>query len=131
MLLWAMHVDTVKVATSLLMVSYDCHSVYDQEYYYVFNLHSGIALTSNRNIGTVGSTITFRCSSDLHPIRIEWYRNGSLLSQTTAQSGSVTLESDLISTDDEGAVYICKAIGHRGSQERDKTLHVQGSYNAL
>ena len=82
-------------------------------------------MTSTSDIGTVGSTVTFDCSSDLHPTRIEWYRDSTLLSQTSASSGTVTL--GLISTDDEGAVYTCSAIGSYGSQERTKTLHVQGN----
>ena len=81
-------------------------------------------MTSTADIGTVGSTITFNCSSDLDPVRIEWYRDDSLLSQTNSTSGTVTL--GLISTDDEGAVYTCSAIGRHGSQERNKTLEVKG-----
>ena len=82
-------------------------------------------MTSTSDVGTVGSTVTFDCSSDLHPIRIEWYRDNALLSQTSASSGAVTL--DLISTDDEGAVYTCSAIGGYGSQKRNKTLHLNGN----
>ena len=81
-------------------------------------------MTSSATIGIVGSLITFSCSSDLDPVRIEWYRNNTLLSQRYATSDSITL--GLISTDDEGAVYTCSAIGHYGSQERNKTLNVKG-----
>ena len=81
-------------------------------------------MTSTADIGTVGRTIIFNCSSDLDPVRIEWYRDDRLLSQTNSTSGTVVL--DLISTDDEGAVYTCSAIGHHGSQEKNKTLRVQG-----
>jgi hypothetical protein len=84
----------------------------------------GITMTSSVNIGTVGSSITFSCSSDLDPVRIEWYRNNAFLSQTYATSSSVTLGQ--ISTDDEGAVYTCNAVGQHGSQERNKTLQVKG-----
>ena len=86
-------------------------------------------MTSSATIGTVGSSITFSCSSDLDPVRIEWYRNSALLSRRYATSGSVTL--GLISTDDEGAVYTCSAVGHHGSQERNKTLHVKGTKSCL
>ena len=82
-------------------------------------------MTSSASIGTVGSSITYTCSSDLNPTRIEWYRNNVLLSQTYSTSGAVTL--DIISTDDEGAVYTCSAIGHHGSQERNKILNVTGT----
>ena len=82
-------------------------------------------MTSTTDIATVGSTITFSCTSDLDPVRIEWFENSELLSQTNETSGNVTL--DLISTDDEGAVYTCSAIGRHGSQERNKTLNVQGN----
>ena len=81
-------------------------------------------MTSSANIGTVGSLITFSCSSDLDPVRIEWYRNNTFLSRRYATSGSVTLGP--ISTDDEGAVFTCSAVGYYGSQERNKTLQVQG-----
>ena len=81
-------------------------------------------MTSTADIGTVGRTITFNCSSDLDPVRIEWYRDNRILSQTNATSGTVVL--GLISTDDEGAVFTCSAIGRHGSQERNKTLQVQG-----
>ena len=87
-------------------------------------LSIGITMTSSTDIGTVGSTIKFDCTSDLDPIRIEWFRNNELLSQTYETSGNVTL--DLISTDDEGVVYTCSAIGRHGSQERNKTLSVKG-----
>ena len=33
---------------------------------------------------------------------------------------------DLISTDDEGAVYTCSVVGHYGSQEGNITLNVEG-----
>ena len=82
-------------------------------------------MTSTADIGTVGRTITFNCFSDLDPVRIEWYRDDRLLSQTNSISGTVVL--GLISTDDEGAVYTCRAIdGHHGSQEKNKILRVQG-----
>jgi hypothetical protein len=81
-------------------------------------------MTSTADIGTVGSMITFNCSSDLDPMRIEWYRDNSLLSQTNSTLGTVVLE--LISTDDEGAVYTCSAIGRHGSQERSTILEVKG-----
>lgn len=81
-------------------------------------------MTSSATIGTIGSTITFSCSSDLDPVRIEWYRDNRLLSQTNSTNGSITL--GLISTDDEGAVYTCSAIGGNRSQTRYKTLNVQG-----
>ena len=87
-------------------------------------MHAGIVFNSSSDIGTVGDTITFDCSSDLHPIRITLYRDGAYLSQSSEDSEAVTL--DLISTDDEGAVYTCKASSHRGSQERNKILHVEG-----
>lgn len=86
-------------------------------------------MSSSANIGTVGSFITFSCSSDLDPVRIEWYRNNTLLSQRYTTSGSVTLGP--ISTDDEGAVFTCSAIGNYGSQERNKTLQVQGKLGIL
>ena len=81
-------------------------------------------MTSSATIGTVGSSITFSCSSDLDPVRIEWYRDNTLLSQRYSNSSSVILGK--ISTDDEGAVYTCSAIGY-GSQERTKTLNVKGT----
>ena len=37
-------------------------------------------MTSSATIATVGSSITFSCSSDLDPVRIEWYQNNTLLS---------------------------------------------------
>ena len=81
-------------------------------------------MNSTADTGTVGSMIIFNCSSDLDPVRIEWYRDDRLLSQTNSTSGIVVL--GLISTDDEGAVFTCSAIGRHGSQERNKTLQVQG-----
>lgn len=81
-------------------------------------------MTSSAVTGTVGSSITFSCSSDLAPSRIDWYKDNTLLSRTYSNSGSVTLGR--ISTDDEGAVYTCAAIGYHGSQERNKTLNVKG-----
>ena len=61
---------------------------------------------------------------------IEWYRNNTLLSRRYATSDSITL--GLISTDDEGAVYTCSAVGHDGSsQERNKILQVKGIYREL
>ena len=86
-------------------------------------------MTSSAVVGTVGSSMTYSCSSDLAPVRIEWYRDNALLSRTYYTSGTVTL--DLISTDDEGAVYTCSAIGHHGSQERNKTLDVKGTMDLL
>ena len=87
-------------------------------------------MTASAGVAVVGSTITFSCSSDLYPVRVEWYRDSVLLSQTPATSGDITL--DLISTDDEGAVYTCNAIGHHGSQERNMTLNVEGKrYSAM
>jgi hypothetical protein len=83
-------------------------------------------MTSTADIGTVGSTITFNCSSDLDPVRIEWYRDNSLLSQTNSTTSSGTVDLELISTDDEGAVYTCSAIGRHGSQERSMMLEVKG-----
>ena len=90
----------------------------------LFCFSIGIALTSDTDTGTVGSRITFSCSSDLDPLRIEWYRESTLLSRANASSSTITL--DLISTDDEGAVYTCNAVGRHGSQERNKTLNVKG-----
>ena len=81
-------------------------------------------MTSSATVGTVGSSITFSCSSDLDPVRIEWYRDNTLLSQRYSNSSSVILGK--ISTDDEGTVYTCSAIGY-GSQERTKTLNVKGT----
>ena len=81
-------------------------------------------MTSSAVVSTVGSSIIYTCSSDLYPIRIEWYRNNVLLSQTYSTSGTATL--GLISTDDEGAMYTCSSIGYHGSQERNKTLSVKG-----
>ena len=81
-------------------------------------------MSASDTIGTVGSEITFNCSSDLHPVRVEWYRDSALLSQTNKTSGNVTI--DIVSTDDEGTIYTCNAVGHRGSQERNITLNVQG-----
>ena len=87
-------------------------------------------MTASAGVAVVGSTITFSCSSDLYPVRVEWYRDSVLLSQTPATSGDITL--DLISTDDEGAVYTCNAIGNHGSQERNMTLNVEGKrYSAM
>ena len=88
-------------------------------------------MSASDTIGTVGSEITFNCSSDLHPVRVEWYRDSVLLSQTSGNETTITI--DVVSTDDEGAVYTCNAVGHRGSQERNITLNVQGkrSYEAL
>ena len=82
-------------------------------------------MTSSMDTSTVGRAITFSCSSDLDPVRIEWYRDNSLLSRTNSTSITITL--GLISTDDEGAVYTCSVIGHHGSQERNKTLDVEGT----
>ena len=81
-------------------------------------------MTSSAVTGIVGSSMTYTCSSDLAPVRIEWYRNNALVSRTYASSSTVSL--DLLSTDDEGAVYTCSAIGRHGSQERNKTLNVKG-----
>ena len=81
-------------------------------------------MTASADVAVVGSTITFSCSSDLSLVRVEWYRNSALLSQTSAVSADVTL--DLISTDDEGAVYTCSVVGHYGSQEGNITLNVEG-----
>ena len=81
-------------------------------------------MTVSDNVGIVSNSITFNCSSDLDPVRVEWYRNGSLLSETSGTIGEVTL--DVVSTDDEGAVYTCSAIGQHGSQERNMTLNVEG-----
>ena len=86
-------------------------------------------MTSTADIGTVGRTITFNCSSDLDPVRIEWYRDDRLLSQTNSISGTVVL--GLISTDDEGAVYTCRVIGRHGSQERNKILEVKGRHKSV
>ena len=85
----------------------------------------GIVLISDTDTGTVGNRITFNCSSDLDPLRIEWYRENTLLSRVNTTSSTITL--NLISTDDEGAVYTCSAIGRHGSQERNKTLNVKGT----
>ena len=93
------------------------------------SVFAGIAMTSSATIGTVGSSVMFSCSSDLDPVRIEWHRDNSLLSQRYVTSGSVTLGP--ISTDDEGAVYTCSAVGHHGSQERNKTLHVKGTISSM
>ena len=81
-------------------------------------------MSASTDYATVSSGITLSCSSDLYPVRIEWYRDNSLLSQTSTTSGDVAI--DVISTDDEGAVYTCNAIGSRKSQERNMTLSVQG-----
>ena len=86
-------------------------------------------MNSSAVIGTVGSSVTYSCSSDLAPTRIEWYRDNTLLSRRYSTSGSVTL--GLISTDDEGAVYTCSAIGYHGSQERNKTLSVKGTVHDM
>ena len=81
-------------------------------------------MSASTDYATVGSGITLSCSSDLYPVRIELYRDNSLLSQTSNTSGDVAI--NVISTDDEGAVYTCNAIGSRKSQERNMTLSVQG-----
>ena len=86
-------------------------------------------MTSSTTIGIVGSSLTLSCSSDLDPVRIEWYRNNTLLSQSDATSDSITL--GVISIDDEGAVYTCSAVGRHGSQERNKTLQVKGTKSRL
>ena len=91
----------------------------------LFHFSIGIVLTSDTDTGTVGNRITFSCSSDLDPLRIEWYRENTLLSRTNTTSSTITL--GLISTDDEGAVYTCNAVGRHGSQERNKTLNVKGT----
>ena len=86
-------------------------------------------MTASADVGFVGSTITFSCSSDLDPVRVEWYRDSVLLSQTPGMLGNATV--DLISTDDEGAVYTCSVIGHHSSQERYITLKVEGNIMSL
>ena len=83
-------------------------------------------MTSSTIIGTVGSSVTYSCFSDLYPDRIEWYKNGALLSQTSSTSNTMTI--DPITIDDEGAVYTCSAISYRKSPERNKTLNVKGIY---
>ena len=75
-------------------------------------------------IGEVGRTITFNCSSDLFPSRIEWYRDGLLLSQTNGSSGYATI--DVISTDDHKVEYSCKAASYLESQEKNFTFNVEG-----
>ena len=86
-------------------------------------------MSASTDYATVGRTLTLNCSSDLYPVRIEWYRDNSLLSQTSTTSGNVTL--DVISTDHQGAVYICNAVGSRKSQERNMTLSVKGKKISL
>ena len=46
-------------------------------------------MTASADVAVVGSTITFSCSSDLSLVRVEWYRNSALLSQTSAVSADV------------------------------------------
>ena len=87
-------------------------------------------MTATSNIGNVSDTISLSCSSDLRPLRIKWYKDNTLLSQTYGSSGTVT--TGIISTDDQGAVYTCSAISHYGSQEENVTLNVEGTkFNAL
>ena len=81
-------------------------------------------MSASTDYATVGSGITLSCSSDLYPVRLEWYKDNSLLSRTSTTSEDVAIE--VISTDDEGAVYTCNAIGSHKLQKRNMTLSVQG-----
>ena len=86
-------------------------------------------MSASSDVGVVGSTIIFTCSSDLDPVRVEWYRKSTLLTQTSATTGEVTIET--ISTYDEGAVYTCSAVSQHGSQERNVTLNVTGNFSVI
>lgn len=100
------------------------------------SIFSGIKITSSDGdineggyIGEVGGTVTFNCSSDLFLSRIEWYRDDTPLSQTNGSNGYVTV--DVITTDDRGAEYSCKAVGCPESQalEKNITFSVKGKSN--
>ena len=46
-------------------------------------------MSVNTDYTTIGSKITFICSSDLYPVRLEWYRDNSLLLKTSYATGDV------------------------------------------
>ena len=86
---------------------------------------SGITITPSEDsfIGELGSTVTFNCSSDLFPLRIEWHKNGSFLS---FMNGGYATLMVVISTDDHKAEYTCKDVSYLDSQEKSFTINVKG-----
>ena len=46
-------------------------------------------MSVNTDYATIGSKITFICSSDLYPVRLEWYRDNSLQLKTSNATGDV------------------------------------------
>ena len=85
----------------------------------------GIQLSGQSSNFVIGRSTSFSCSSDLSPTRVQWYRNGSLITNSYGSQGRVNLGT--ITTDDQGALYTCKTVSHYGSQERNITVNVQGN----
>ena len=77
-------------------------------------------------VGEISRTVTFNCSSDLFPLRIGWYKDGTLLSHTNDSSGYATHMVDVISTDDHKAEYTCIAVNYLDSQKKNITINVEG-----
>ena len=105
-----------------------CYSVFKQLLVLLYNITiiSGITLTASTTAADIGTNVTFKCSSDLNPTEIVWYRGNHVISRETYTSVSViTVQS--ISTDSQG-MYICKAVSNNGSQARNITLNVKGNF---
>ena len=96
---------------------------------YIFNvlLSIGIAVTKTTSPSNlvIGQSVTFRCTSDLDPTGIDWYRSDTLVATSNSQ-----IETTLnpVSTNDEGMEYKCKARSPYGTQERSFILHTRGIY---